>query len=548
MYLDKITIQNFKRIKKRTTFDFSPITILVGPNSSGKSTLLEAINLTKILTEYVFEGSQSASDYLNEISFNDILSSSAKTKKITFEALFKEYITSWEYSREINDYGNDYYDFDDDYTPKIIGWHNLSIKYILRDSKGSISIDEIIINDNNIFDDNAASYWKNKPKNNSFIISLNYRKKIKQQSYTKLPKNLIGSSEEWDKFLRVFEDYGYPKLGQTALFLPEDFHSYFYNVNFKRQGLDFNPIKEKIVENSLGILFAYDSPGNKDPLLDRKVFCNLFNENINLVDELEYQEFKNILDLSEDYFSKLCSSVDKALYYSEIDETRKSPPELYEYHSGIVKNDFYGLMTFMLDSSNGSTKLQQKFFQKLKMFDIADELKIQTIAEINKSRKFYKLLFYWKDNIFYHNKLSSGSKQIIPIILKLIRTPMQMREMLILGIRQPELHLHPKLQMKIADILFERMNETHLNECYIVETHSEHMIKKFQILVANGDMSREDLKIYYFDPVPNYLECNVVSLELNERGMFTKPWPNGFFEESAVLNIQLIEAINNRKN
>lgn len=93
MFLEKITIQNFKRIKKKTTFDLAPITILVGPNSSGKSSLLEAINLFDHLTDYVFNDNSSSQDFLDDLRFAEILSASSKIKKISIECNFSRYIS-----------------------------------------------------------------------------------------------------------------------------------------------------------------------------------------------------------------------------------------------------------------------------------------------------------------------------------------------------------------------------------------------------------------------------------------------------------------------
>ena len=42
--INKITIQNFKSIKDKVEIDLKPITLLFGPNSAGKSTVLQAIH------------------------------------------------------------------------------------------------------------------------------------------------------------------------------------------------------------------------------------------------------------------------------------------------------------------------------------------------------------------------------------------------------------------------------------------------------------------------------------------------------------------------
>ena len=45
--ITKITLENFKGIKDRVEIDLKPITLLFGPNSAGKSTVVQAIHYMK---------------------------------------------------------------------------------------------------------------------------------------------------------------------------------------------------------------------------------------------------------------------------------------------------------------------------------------------------------------------------------------------------------------------------------------------------------------------------------------------------------------------
>ena len=51
MRLSRIEIENFKSIGKRQTIDLRPITLLFGPNSAGKSTILQAIHFVREVLE-----------------------------------------------------------------------------------------------------------------------------------------------------------------------------------------------------------------------------------------------------------------------------------------------------------------------------------------------------------------------------------------------------------------------------------------------------------------------------------------------------------------
>lgn len=46
-----ITVQNFKSVRGECSVDFRPITFLFGPNSAGKSTVLQALQFMRELLE-----------------------------------------------------------------------------------------------------------------------------------------------------------------------------------------------------------------------------------------------------------------------------------------------------------------------------------------------------------------------------------------------------------------------------------------------------------------------------------------------------------------
>ena len=73
-----------------------------------------------------------------------------------------------------------------------------------------------------------------------------------------------------------------------------------------------------------------------------------------------------------------------------------------------------------------------------------------------------------------------GINQFIPIILHGVVSTNT-----IICVEQPELHLHPRLQGRIADLLMETSMGENANQ-WIVETHSETLLQKFVMLVKNN--------------------------------------------------------------
>lgn len=86
-----------------------------------------------------------------------------------------------------------------------------------------------------------------------------------------------------------------------------------------------------------------------------------------------------------------------------------------------------------------------------------------------------------------------GISQFLPIIV----ADLQMENDSTLIVSQPEIHLHPSVQAKFGDYLVQQINRTNKN--YIIETHSEYLINHLRLLVATGELSVDDISVYYLD-------------------------------------------------
>lgn len=117
-----------------------------------------------------------------------------------------------------------------------------------------------------------------------------------------------------------------------------------------------------------------------------------------------------------------------------------------------------------------------------------------------------------------------GFSQLFPIILQGLR----MAESGVILLEQPEIHLHPLLQMKLGDFL---LSLALSGKQVIVETHSEHIINRLvrRIVEDETDKLNKISGIHFFSQGENGLEIKEVSV--NDILGITN-WPEGFFDQS----------------
>lgn len=104
-----------------------------------------------------------------------------------------------------------------------------------------------------------------------------------------------------------------------------------------------------------------------------------------------------------------------------------------------------------------------------------------------------------------------------------------------IAIEEPENHLHPKYQSMLAEIFAEAYEKYKIH--FIVETHSEYLIRRSQVFVAaNRDKKNWDnpFTVYYLpkDGVP-------YAMEYRHDGKFSNEFGPGFFDEAANLAFKL---------
>jgi predicted ATPase len=109
----------------------------------------------------------------------------------------------------------------------------------------------------------------------------------------------------------------------------------------------------------------------------------------------------------------------------------------------------------------------------------------------------------------------------------------------ILIIEEPETNLHPALQSKLTDMLVECYEKYNIQ--FIIETHSEYLIRKLQYLIAKKDFKADDAVIYNFRKVPEDNEEIVKRIDINEDGELSSDFYPGFFDEALNWELELLK-------
>jgi len=139
-----------------------------------------------------------------------------------------------------------------------------------------------------------------------------------------------------------------------------------------------------------------------------------------------------------------------------------------------------------------------------------------------------------------HNDVISdvgfGFSQVFPILVQAAVMPLNS----ILIIEQPELHLHPMAQSRLAKVIASAARK---GSKFIIETHSEHFLRGLQLEISKDSQTSKpglmntDLRVFY---VPEY-PAKIHEMKLNEWGEFEQEWPSGFFDEAYKLSYELIK-------
>jgi hypothetical protein len=132
--------------------------------------------------------------------------------------------------------------------------------------------------------------------------------------------------------------------------------------------------------------------------------------------------------------------------------------------------------------------------------------------------------------------LGIGLSQTIPILVAALHA----HDTMVL-VEQPELHIHPAMQVELGDLFIEAAHQNEL--CFLIETHSEHILLRIlrriretgdgEVPPGEPECRKEQVAVYFIEPDSENRDARVSRLRIADDGNFVDRWPHGFFEERA---------------
>lgn len=534
MKKNKLHFKHFRKFEDFPTIDFNDITFLVGKNNSGKSTFVKAFmlifNYLKSNDLDFINFNQGSVETLNIVTFDRALcktmSERESKENINFEIRIGDFefflsITGRKDSTEADVLSFIITDHISNFTLKIFpGLDELYIEYLDSNnttSDYSLSIlyaeKERLTKDITRLEDKLSS---------EFIESNSKLEKIKNdilqlQKKVEIDKNSfqVMSYYEGNSINEICNDSYEFLLKEYRILHPEEFKTISLDDllnNDKEQILDENssefPENEKVEENEFDDL--------------RYFYINRNN----------FRKFQDRLEqfIKECEIIYLPATLNKqAALFSIRDKNNPLAEAIFQYHQLELEKD---------PIINGFIN---KWFKE---FQIGESISVRMIE----NEAFAVDVISNELSIPLADK-GMGSIQAALLILRLasvVKSKNEEKESkknnkkdsdVFVIIEEPELNLHPALQSKLCDLFFEVYDDFKVK--FIIETHSEYIIRKTQLCVKDNEMeikpNDNPFSVIYFNS-----DENVWNMEYREDGRFKNEFGSGFFDESTNLAFDLI--------
>jgi predicted ATPase len=234
-----------------------------------------------------------------------------------------------------------------------------------------------------------------------------------------------------------------------------------------------------------------------------------------------------------DFVYDMALALEKRLQHIYYLGALREPPQRYYIHSGDIPESVGGRGERAIDAilaasdkmiSLDSLPFEAKIADWLKKMGLIESFEIKPVTQ---KRRDYEVLI---KTLALTNKVNLtevgfGISQVLPVLVQCFYAAQGSTTI----IEQPEVHLHPSAQAVLADLFIEALSakdDKGNNIQLIIESHSEHFLRRLQRRIAEQKISPSDTAIYFCEM--NASGSILKPLEIDDYGNI-KNWPEKFF-------------------
>ena len=504
--MDKLILKNFKVFKEETSLELAPITILTGKNSSGKSSIMKALLLL--------------ADYLQN-NDNQLV--------LPLNKQFSE-------KHRINEWGNAHNWFSEDKT-LTLGYEQDGHAFHFAFSSDS--------------DDSIAGELQSTSiKNADSSLGLSFVRR---------------SKEEYD--LHVSGEFIDQLINNSRIQSPSDLL-----VKREKMQLRLNSVRKQKAESTKTELQLIEEEQKLESQL------KLLNEQVRSMSQEKTSDITTHIDLSERnvlFNTSFGGLVRYGLHHhfvnSDIERGTKPTPSPipFRFTDSLNRASQFGI-SHLSPNRTKQARLFTKYDSSTSEFqELINWFAAKYFAKSNRLSRFME---YWMRELgigeSLHVKnvegeaatvkvriagkqkpvdladLGYGCGQVLTILLSILKLASETsfsigtrmlprRKNRLLLIEEAESNLHPNLQSKLAELFVEAHKEFGIQ--FILESHSEYLIRKLQVMVATEKISKDDSIVYYMED-----GGDVKPLRFLQNGKLDGEFGRGFIDESSRSMIELL--------
>jgi AAA15 family ATPase/GTPase len=526
--INAIGFENFRRFEKLELMELNDINFFVGQNNSGKSTVIKALSL---LTNYlnqddlsIFKLTQPGLDRTNIVTFERALNRSAVLKgenEIVIEAFLKDF--------------------------------HVKLSLTGKEFDSSLNVNSLIVH------------------LGEFEVTLRFVENVVLVSIKP------SSSQESDPVLIAFED-----IYQNML-------SFLHQLNDELEANSKLSMSEKLkliddknrLEREISRLTTTKKTGDVDEKLileqtidlavfKQREFTSIIDEAVNLYIKEYNVKKKRIGNESIRQMVQSIKVSNRTLFERSL-EFYNLTKNIRIHHIGTNNGSQHSVL-LIRDQENPLARIAHEFYQ----LKIQEDSTSETMAFIrrwltNFNEEDIEIGFGVAEDLhiiplggegysirLLNGKLfelladkGMGTQQIVLLVLSMAvliekYTRTKSSSAPIIMVEEPEINLHPRLEAMLALFFLEISKQYGFK--FIIETHSEYIIRKSQLLgLKRGFFSEQQLttnpfKVYYFDKTTGPYE-----MKYTNEGRFDKDFGEGFYDVVDDLALKIFLEKNNIK-